>query len=49
MPLPKTKPIDNIMLGTSGLLFVALGLWALPGGTGEAAPLVLPEPTEAGR
>ncbi|HEY5551777.1 MAG TPA: hypothetical protein VIK52_07805, partial [Opitutaceae bacterium] len=45
----KRKPIDDILLGGAGLLFVGLGLWALLGGTGEAAPPVLPEPTAAGR
>jgi len=49
MPLPKTKPLDSMMLGASGLLFVALGLWALLGGTGEAASPVLPGQTDAGR
>ena len=30
----KRKPIDDILLGGAGLLFVGLGLWALLGGTG---------------
>jgi hypothetical protein len=49
MPLPKIKPIDSVMLGASGLMFVVLGLWALLGGTGEAASPELPEQAESGR
>lgn len=48
MPFPKAKPIDAIFLGTSGMLFVALGSWALFGRTGQPATPVLPEPSEAG-
>lgn len=48
MALPKTKSIDSVMLGASGLSFVALGLWALLGGTGEATPPALPTPDEDG-
>jgi hypothetical protein len=48
MPFPKTKPIDSILLGASGLMFVVLGSWALLGGTGEAAPPQLPERSDAG-
>jgi len=46
---PKRKPIDDVLLGASGMLFAGLSLWALLGGVGEAAPPLLPEPNAAGR
>lgn len=45
----KTKPVDDIMLGSAALLFVALGLWTLIGspGTGGAPSLPLPSAASA--
>ena len=44
MPGLKTRPIDDVMLGSAGVLFVGLGLWALPGGRGDVAAPALPVP-----
>jgi len=39
-----TRPIDDIMLGASGLLFVGLGVWTIFGGIGSAGSPELPAP-----
>ena len=43
MPI-STRPIDEILLGASGVLFLGLGAWTLFGGTGDASPPELPAP-----